>query len=343
MRAAPSAGVTAGVAGPRVRAGALIAALGAVLLYALAPYVSGLLGGAALHVLCAPAHRRLASRVGARRAAVAVLAATSVLLLLPGAWLITVAVLQTPDALRAMQGSTALARVAALRIGSVDVGARVAEAGGSLIAWASQRAMHLMGSMTHATLNLVVALFVLYFMLLSADRAWRAVRGYVPFSTRSAERLRARFHSVTEAMLLGTAVTALLQGTIVGAGFALVGLPSALFWGAVTAVVSMLPVLGSAIVWLPATLVLLASGRPGAALALGLIGGVVASNIDNVVRPLVYRRISHIHPLVTLVGAFSGVRLFGIAGLLLGPLLISYFFELLRIYQQEYGRDSLST
>jgi len=105
----------------------------------------------------------------------------------------------------------------------------------------------------------------------------------------------------------------------------------------------MLPVLGSAIVWLPATIVLLASGRPGAALTLGLIGGVVASNIDNVVRPLIYRRVSHIHPLVTLVGAFSGVRLFGIAGLLLGPLLISYFFELLRIYQQEYGRDALST
>jgi len=158
---------------PRLRAGALIAALGAVLLYALAPYVSGLLGGAALHVLCAPAFRRLAGRLGARRAAAAVVAATTLLLLIPGAWLIAVVVLETPDALRAVQESAALSRIAGVRIGTLDVGARIAEAGGSLLAWASQRAVHLVGSVTHATLNLVIALFVLYFMLLSADRAWR--------------------------------------------------------------------------------------------------------------------------------------------------------------------------
>src|SRR5829696_1637483 len=117
---APS--VVAGLDAPRVRAGALIALLGAVLLYALGPYLSGLLRGAAV-----------------------VVAAACVLLLLPGAWLIAVVVLETPDALRAVQESAALSRIAGVRIGTLDVGARIAEAGGSLLAWASQRAVHLVG------------------------------------------------------------------------------------------------------------------------------------------------------------------------------------------------------
>jgi predicted PurR-regulated permease PerM len=83
-------------------------------------------------------------------------------------------------------------------------------------------------------------------------------------------------------------------------------------------------------------LVLLVTHRYGAALALVVIGGGIASNIDNVVRPI-YCRISNIHPLTTLVGAFVGVSLFGLVGLLLGPLTISYFFELVQVYEREYG------
>ena len=68
-----------------------------------------------------------------------------------------------------------------------------------------------------------------------------------------------------------------------------------------------------------------------------IIGGGIASNVDNVIRPLVYRRVSNIHPMITLVGAFAGVRYFGLLGLLLGPLAIAYLFELLRFYREEYG------
>jgi predicted PurR-regulated permease PerM len=88
---------------------------------------------------------------------------------------------------------------------------------------------------------------------------------------------------------------------------------------------------------LPAALVLLAQNRYGAASILLAIGGGLASNIDNLIRPLVYKRVSNIHPMITLVGAFAGVRYFGLLGLLLGPLGIAYLFELLRFYREEYG------
>jgi predicted PurR-regulated permease PerM len=97
--------------------------------------------------------------------------------------------------------------------------------------------------------------------------------------------------------------------------------------------VSVLPLLGSALVWLPGVAILLIQHRIGAAIVLGILGGALASNIDNVVRLFVYRRVSGIHPMLTLVGAFAGVRLFGVVGAFLGPLILSYVFELIEVYE----------
>jgi predicted PurR-regulated permease PerM len=322
----------------RFRAQLLIIVLGAALAIALAPYISGLLGAAILYVVCAPAYRRAWARRAPRLAAALVVVVAAVLVLLPGVWLVDTIITEAPATLQQLQHSALLAWVAHVRIDNIDVGAQIAGAGGSFLSWLSGQAIGLFGSATQGALNLVIAFFALYYLLLSAPAIWERVAPILPFSRESTEILRERFHQVTEAMLLGTALTAVVQGAIIGAGFWLVGLPGAVFWGVVTAIASILPVLGSALVWLPGVLVLVVGHRYGAALALVVIGAGLASNIDNVIRPIIYRRVSNIHPLTTLVGAFAGVSLFGLVGLLLGPLAISYFFELVRIYEQEYGR-----
>ena len=322
--------------GRRARAGTLVLVLGVLIAAALLPFLAGMLGAAVLYVVGAPLFRRLERLLPPRGAAIVVVTAAVVAVLLPGAWLFNALVQQAPETLRGLADDELLARLAAIRVGGVEVGARIASAGDALAAWLTARTLSVFGSVTQGMLNLVVALFGLYYLLLENDTLWRAVAIRLPFSARGAEVLRRRFHSVTEAMLLGTALTAVLQGLVVGFAFRLVGLPHSLFWGIVTGFVSVLPVLGSALVWLPGATVLLAQGRPGAALVLAAIGAVVASNVDNLARPFVYERVSHIHPMVTLVGAFAGVRLFGLTGVLIGPLAISYFFELLRIVHDEY-------
>ena len=324
----------------RGRATLLVAVLGVLVLAALLPFVAGLLGAVVLQVVCAPPFRRSSRLLPPRGAALLVTLFAAVVILLPGSWLVNALVQQAPETLRGLAGDDLVARLSAIRIGGLDVGARLAAASDSLVAWLTGRALAAFGSATQGLLNLVIALFGLYYLLLEGETIWRRVAALLPFSSVGAEVLRQRFHSVTEAMLLGTALTAVLQGTIIGVAFRLVGLPNSLFWGVVTGLVSVLPVFGSAIVWLPAVVVLLAQGRPGAAIALAAIGGLVASNVDNFARPFVYERVSNIHPMVTLVGAFAGVRLFGLLGVLIGPLAISYFFELLRIFQSEYGTSA---
>ena len=316
---------------------------GAVLLIAMLPFMSGLIGALMLYVVTRRAHAALSRLMPARASAAIIAVVTGVALLIPGAWLVSNVVSAAGDALRALQSSTALERVTNMRVGPIDLGKEIVGIGSTVLTWISSRAFALFGSITLTTLNLLIALFGLFYILIDGPRLWRGLMRLLPVSERVATTLGARFVTVTEALLLGTVLTAVLQATLVGAGFAIVGLQPALLWGLMTAVVSVLPIMGSAIVWLPGIVVLLVQHRVGAAIFIAIVGGGLASNLDNVVRILLFRRISGIHPMITLVGAFAGVRIFGMVGVLMGPLLLSYFFELVRIHDEMTSEPTPAT
>lgn len=322
---------------PKDRAGLLILALGIAILLALTPFLSGLLGAAVLYVMFIGMYRRLTNVMPAGLASALTLIVAIVIIALPLAWLIGVLIDRIPDALRSLQSGVLLERLSQLRVGRIDVGARIAEASGSLVQWVSAQALGFVGGAASASLNLIIAFFGLYYMLHSGDALWSGFHGYVPFSSSTADALRLHFYRVTQATLLGTIATAAAQGALIGLAFLLVGLPDPLVWGSMAAFASILPVLGTGLVWMPAVLVLFFQQRYGAMVIMLVVGWLLASNIDNLIRPMVYRRVSNIHPMVTLVGAFAGIKYFGLPGLLLGPLAIAYFFELLRFYQLEYG------
>ena len=324
----------------QLQARVLILALGGLVVYALLPFLSGLLGAAVLAVAVRPLHERLVTRMGRRTASALSTTVAVILVLIPGLLFVVLLLGEAPDAMRAVTQSRALQELVAFRLGGIDVGAYADTAVNSIVSWVSGRAVLVIGSVTLATVNLVIAIFGLYYLLISDGAAWRFVRRLLPFSPERVDLLVDRFRTTTESMIIGIVLTALAQGAVVGVAFALVGLPSAAFWGFITACVSVLPILGSALVWLPGSAVLVANHRYGAAVVLFATGLIVASQIDNVILLFVYRRVSRIHPMVTLVGAFAGVRLFGIVGLLLGPLAISYLIELLSVYSLEARRGA---
>lgn len=305
----------------------------------MSPFASGLLGAAVLYVVFVNLYERLERRMPPGLAAVLTLTLALVLIALPLVWLVGIVIAEAPDALRRLQGSGVVASISQLRVAGVDVGEELANATGTIASWVSTKLFAFLGTATSAILNLVIAFFGLYYMLRSEGNTWPTIRSYIPFSEKTADALRDRFFNVTQATLLGTFLIAIIQGTLVGTGFYLVGLSNPFFWGTATAFASILPVLGTSLVWGPAVLVLLVQNHYGAAITMLVIGAGIASNIDNVIRPLVYRRVSHIHPMITLVGAFAGVQFFGLLGVLLGPLAIAYLFELLRFYREEYGGE----
>ncbi len=323
---------------PRDRAGLLILVLGIAILVALTPFLSGLLGAAVLYVIFVGPYKRLARVMPDGLASAITLIVAIIVIALPLAWLFSILIDRVPAALQSLQSGVLLDRLSRVRIGNINLGAQVAEASGTLVQWVSAQAIGFLGGAASASLNLIIAFFGLYYMLHSGDALWSGFHGYVPFSSGTADTLRLHFYSVTQATLLGTFVVAIAQGTLIGLAFLLTGLSDPLVWGSMAAFASILPVLGTGLVWMPAVLVLFFQERYGAMVVMLVVGWLLASNVDNLIRPMVYKRVSNIHPMVTLVGAFAGIKYFGLPGLLLGPLAIAYFFELMKFYQLEYGR-----
>lgn len=320
----------------RELAGLIIFGLGGALLLALAPYASGLIGGVVLYVMLAPVHSVLARRLAARTSAGLMVVLALVALIVPALIFAGLLVDQAQSiAYDVMQGPL-VDRLFALKIGNFAVGPALRGVGQQLIGWLGSSALGLVGQATRIGLNLTIAVFILYYLLLHSHESWRAVKPHLPFSPASADLLRDRFRDVTVSTVIGTGLVAAIQGTCVGLGFLLTGLPNALFWGSVTVLLAILPVVGSGLVWGPGALSLILSGRYGAALGLILLGILVVANVDVLIRPAVSQRFARVHPLVTLIGAIGGVGYFGLLGLLIGPLAVSYFFELIRIYRKEY-------
>jgi predicted PurR-regulated permease PerM len=317
--------------------------VGIGVVWLVAPYVGGLLLAPVLYVVMAPLYRRLASVVPSGIAAGLVLLTTALLIIGPSAWLVSVIVVEAPSAFTSLRESGLLNSIGSLRVGPLDVGANVQAMGGTVVSWMAGQTAALVGGAAATVLDVVIAFFGLFYLLVAGDRAWVAVRPFIPLSIAHADELLERFDIETRAMMLGTVLIALVQGSLVGVAFAVAGLPDPLLWGTVASVASMVPLVGSAIVWLPGVVALLATRQYESAVGLAAFCAVVVANMDNVLRPLVSSRVSNTHPMITLVGAFAGMRVFGLLGLVLGPLAISYFFVLLRMYRDEYGGDAVSS
>jgi predicted PurR-regulated permease PerM len=323
----------------RDRSALLIFVLGLGVVWALWPFSTGLVGAPVLYVVFAPVHRWLAQRMPPRLAAALVVLMGVILVVGPGAAFVGVIAGEAQDMATGVIRSPLLARLRELRIGPYDVGAQIESVGSRLVSWIGASALGLIGTATRLGIQLTITFFGLYYLLLAPRATWKAVRPFIPFSAKNAERLLTRFRDVTISTLVGTGMTAAMQGFLVGMAFWVAGIPNALFWGVVTVILAILPVVGSGLVWGPGALVLAIEGRYGVAIGLALWGVLVVGNVDNIIRPMVFRRWAQIHPFITIIGAFAGINYFGLLGLIIGPLAISYFFELIRMYREEYLLD----
>ncbi len=318
------------------RAAIVLGLLAIGLAIALAPYASGLIAVPVLYVILEPVQRLLTRWFRPSVAGGLVIVFAILGLVVPGIVLANLIVNQAQDMGSRVVSGPLLERVAQMRIGPFDVGAELIKVGQTLVTWLGGNAVSLVGTATRLAINVLFALFGLYYLLLNPGGVWGAVRPYIPFSPGNTDRLQERFRAVATSTVVGTGLTAVAQGVAVSIGFAATGLQNPLFWGVVTVVFAVLPVVGSGMIWGPGVAVLAFDGRVGPAVFLVAWNLGATGVIDYVIRPIVYNRFAAIHPMITLVGAVAGVSYFGILGLLVGPLALSYFFEILRMYRQEF-------
>lgn len=192
--------------------------------------------------------------------------------------------------------------------------------------------------------SIAFALFISFFLFRDGEKIAAKVVQMLPLHKDSSEKLVRQFGKVTHSVVFAHLIVALVQGTIGGLAFFLLGIPSPLFWGVVMSTFGLLPVIGSAIVWVPASIFLIASGiitgsylLVGKGIVIILIGIFAISTIDNILRVKIVGS-SEVHPLSVFIGLIGGVSLFGLMGIFIGPILFSLIVSYLGDFSKRYKR-----
>lgn len=245
----------------------------------------------------------------------------------------------TPNEILGPWGERMLER---LRISPEALVARINVALLSLSERAAGGVAEALTSMTSLMLTAVIAFFTMYYVLLEWAAIVRRLEHILPLDPRHTRALVTEFRAVGRSAFVGTMGTALAQGILAGIGYTIAGVSQPLLWGTVTMLASFVPVIGTAVVWLPITIATAVSGHTGAGVFLGIWGLLVVTAVsDYIIRPRLVGSKGQVHPLPLLVSLLGGVEMFGLMGVIVGPILMALCLSVLRIYEQE-RRDAES-
>ena len=203
--------------------------------------------------------------------------------------------------------------------------------------WLASGAASLVKGTTSFIISLVLIIFTMFFFFVDGHKMVEKIMLWTPLPNRYDKEIFKKFRDVSFSSVISTFVTAAAQGLIGAVGFMIVGLP-AFFPGLFMAFLSVIPYIGSGFIWLPAGIYLLFIGKIWQAVFLLIWGGVVVSNVDNLIRAYLIKGKAQVHPIFIIFSILGGISLFGFWGVILGPLVISLAVTILHIYEMEYEK-----
>lgn len=317
----------------------LIVGLGITIFIELTPFLGGLLGAATIYVLLRRQMRLLCDRRHWRRSAAAslLLAEAIFLFLIPISLVVWMLVAKIQDITLEPQTIVAPLRHAAELIRQrtgYDLWRE--ENLQSALAYLPRAGQWVVKNIADFALNLVVLLFVLYFMLIGGVRMEAYVWELLPFDRSVARRVMREVRMIVRSNAIGIPLLAVVQGIVAYAGYLIFGTPSPLFWGVVTCFATIIPIIGTGLVWVPLAGYMALDGRWGAAIGLCLYGVLIVTHVDNVVRFVMQKRLADTHPLVTIFGVVIGLSLFGFMGVIFGPLMLAMFIFCVDLFKRGY-------
>lgn len=298
-------------------------------MYALSPYISAFAGALILFVLLYPINKFLNKKLNRNVSAIICILLAILIILIP-LFFITDALI---DEVTLVTKDTEFIENA---IQETSVKKYVTAALTFIKDQVKLSANALFGSAMQLVISSIILFFSLFFMLIHSDNFIQTIQSHLPFNDSNSKILMDEFVNVTKSTVIGMGLVAIIQGLLLGLGFLMFGLKGAVFWGFVGAVLSFLPALGISFIWVPVSVYKLLSGDYFVGIGLAVWCLIIIIATDYFARPYISQKIAKLHPLITLIGVFIGVPYFGVAGILVGPLLLSYLFLLIKMYGEEY-------
>jgi predicted PurR-regulated permease PerM len=249
---------------------------------------------------------------------------------------------RSTESLSALIGPRAAAGIEELGVDTVRLYAWLQREVAAAASYVASAAAIVVRTTSQAVLGLVVALMTMYYVLREGQSLALRIERIAPLEPRHTRELLIEAREVGRTAFIGTLATAIVQGMLAGIGYLALGVPHAVTWGVVTALASFLPLVGTLVCWVPIAGFLLMEGHPGRALVLILYGAfIITALADYVIRPRIIGVRGHGHPLLTLVALLGGIEIFGLAGLIIAPIIMSVFVAAFRLYEREVRAGQL--
>ena len=214
------------------------------------------------------------------------------------------------------------------------------EKAGQIVATISTFLVNSLSSVTmvtvHAVFGSIIMLYVMFYFFTMGDVLLNKILYFLPLKDHDEQLLLKHFTSVTRATIKGTMIIGIMQGSICGLAFFFAGIQGPVFWGTIMAFASVIPAFGTAIVWVPAAIILVMTGNFGGVIILVIVCGLIAGNLDNLVRPRLVGKDTAMHDLFVLFGTLGGISMFGILGIIIGPIIAALFISIWGIYGEAF-------
>ncbi|WP_251619852.1 AI-2E family transporter [Odoribacter lunatus] len=320
----------------------IILLLGTLIFLKIIPFLGGILGALTVYILVRPQMIWLSERKKFRRSfmAILILCETIFFFLIPLSlviWLLITKLqainLQPQNLLNGIENVADMIREKTgyelLSKGNVS----------TILSILPRFGQMLMEGITSFAINVLVMLFVLYFMLIGGKKMEKYVNGILPFNRENKKDILQEFHRVVRSNAIGVPLLAVIQGGAAMLGYFIFGVPSAFLWGVLSCFATIIPIIGTAIIWIPLFLYLGAIGHWGNAIGLVIYSAIVIGNVDNLIRGILQKKMADTHPLVTIFGVVIGLSLFGFMGVIFGPLLLSLFILCVEIFREDYLKN----
>ena len=207
--------------------------------------------------------------------------------------------------------------------------------------WVATNLLNIGQNALRFTVLFLLMLYLLFFFLRDGKNLIELIIRILPIGDDAERHLLSKFAEVSRATVKGTLVVGIIQGTLGGIMFALLGIESAVFWGVVMIGLSILPAVGSAIVWGPAAIIFLANGEIMKGIILLAVGALIIGMIDNVLRPILVGRDTKMPDYLILLSTLGGLGLFGLSGFVIGPVIAAFFLAIWVMFETEYHPDSI--
>jgi len=190
-------------------------------------------------------------------------------------------------------------------------------------------------SISGMVLGLFVMFFTLFYIVRDGETIKKSLSDLIPLNDEYKTKVIEEIDKVTRGVINGQVLTAVIQGIVGGLGFFIFGVPNPIFWGFIMVILAIIPLLGTAMIWVPAGVIGLMSGNYVSGVGILLFGAIIVGNLDNLLRPRLISGKTKVHPVVILIGFLGGLKLMGIIGFIVGPVILAILLTLIRFYNRD--------